>query len=173
MTRATRPRPAAALWAALLAASLLPLGCNAAAPVAGQPAPAGSAPVAAAAPAAAALPAELQGQWEPYSRAFETSGPLTLHAQSITWKPCGNAARAIGLLQDDPAQKGQLLTLTGEPACQLGSKPISHLRLEVESTCRISVSAFQNPSQLAKNERLAWGLYTRPSCNADKPAQPH
>lgn len=172
MTR-NRRIPTAALWAPLLTASLLALGCHAAPTAAEQQlAQPSNAPLATSAHATASLPAELQGQWEPFSRALQTSGPLNVHAQGITWKPCGSAAHAIQL-ENDPAQQGQLLALVGEPTCLLDSKPISHLRLQAQGACKLSLSVFQNDSQLSRNERLAWGQYTKTSCTTDAPAQPH
>lgn len=117
------------------------------------------------APAAAeSLPAALQGEWEPVSRALESAGNLTLQAQSLIWLPCGAAAHAMQVQADDA---GHLLKLVGQPACQLDGTPVSHLRVQrsAKQACDLEVAVFASDKQLAKGERLAWGVYTQASCS--------
>ena len=59
-----------------------------------------------------------------------------------------------------------LLTLPGTTACRLDGTPITHLRAQTraDNACELELSIYQNAAQLAKQERLAWGVYTRQGC---------
>ena len=110
-----------------------------------------------------ALPPALQGSWQPVSKALEGPGPLKLTAQTLTWAPCGAVARAVNGTTTGTAV---LLTLPGTTACRLDGTPITHLRAQTraDNACELELSIYQNAAQLAKQERLAWGVYTRQGC---------
>ena len=157
-------RHRAALVATSLAALLLSVGCGARAVT-----PQASAPVAAA-PAsspstAAGVPAALQGHWLPVSKALEGPGPLTLSAQGLRWAPCGQAPRTA---TSQAAGDALVLTPAGQPACQLDSDRFTHLRIQPRAgnACEMEVSLYEGAAQLAKQERLAWGVYQREGCKA-------
>ena len=97
------------------------------------------------------------------SRALESAGNLTLQTQSLIWSPCGAAGHAMQVQADGT---GHLLKLVGQPACQLDGTPVSHLRVQrsAKQACDLEVAVFANDRQLAKGERLAWGVYTQASC---------
>ena len=153
------------LWPAVmgLLAAALAQGTWAAADADASPPQA--APVQTAPAAAESLPAALQGEWEPVSRALESAGNLTLQAQSLIWLPCGAAAHAMQV-QEQADGTGHLLKLVGQPACQLDGTPVSHLRVQrsAKQACDLEVAVFASDKQLAKGERLAWGVYTQASC---------
>ena len=157
-------RHRAALAATSLAALLLSVGCGARAVT-----PQASAPVAAA-PAsspstAAGVPAALQGHWLPVSKALEGPGPLTLSAQGLRWAPCGQAPRTA---TSQAAGDALVLAPAGQPACQLDSDRFTHLRIQPRAgnACEMEVSLYESAAQLAKQERLAWGVYQREGCKA-------
>ena len=51
-------------------------------------------------------------------------------------------------------------------AFQLDDTPVSHLRVQrsAKQACDLEVAVFASDKQLAKGERLAWGVYTQASC---------
>lgn len=158
------------LWPAVmgLLAAALAQGTWAAADADASPpqaAPVQTAPVQTAPAAAESLPAALQGEWEPVSRALESAGNLTLQTQSLIWLPCGATAHAMQV-QEQADGTGHLLKLVGQPACQLDGTPVSHLRVQrsAKQACDLEVAVFASDKQLAKGERLAWGVYTQTSC---------
>lgn len=151
--------------APLLLAALMAAGCAAQAVTATPPA----SPTTVQAPptvAAPVLPAALQGSWQPISKALEGPGPLTLTAQTLTWAPCGPVARAF---KAETTGNAVLLTPEGPAACRLDGTPFTHLRAEPHASrrCDMELSLYQNAAQLAKQERLAWGVYTRQGCSAN------
>lgn len=109
------------------------------------------------------LPQALEGRWTPQSKALQGPGELTLTARTLTWAPCGEAPRAAAA---ETTGDTVLLTLSGTPSCVLDSQPVSHLRLlpRADQACEMEVSVFENAVQLERNERLAWGVYTRADC---------
>ena len=81
----------------------------------------------------------------------------------LGWAPCGEPRHTtVAETKSDTV----LLTLSGTPSCVLGSQPVSHLRLlpRTDQACEMEVSVFENAVQLERNERLAWGVYTRADC---------
>ncbi|QTD45485.1 hypothetical protein [Ottowia testudinis] len=142
------PHTAAAGLALLLAA-----GCGA------QPATAPGATPTAVMP----LPPALQGRWEPVSKALSGAGPLTLTAQTLTWSPCGPAARAATA---QSGADGWLLTLPGQAACRLEGEPVTQLRAtpNPRNACELELSVFSGAAQTPPAERLAWAVYTRMGC---------
>lgn len=150
----------------LVATALLATGaCSAHDAAPPQPPPAAPAllaqSAAASAPSAAALPPALQGQWQPVSKALEGPGPLTLNARSLLWAPCGAAPQPM---QGETASAGTVLTLGA--ACQLDGNAITHLRLAPRAgqPCELELSLYESPAQLARQQRLAWGVYQRQGC---------
>ncbi|MFD1711847.1 hypothetical protein FVQ98_17735 [Ottowia sp. GY511] len=152
----------AALAGAWLVA-LLTLGCGARAVTAQAP---GTAPTAVQAPPTVAtevLPASVQGRWTPVSKALEAPGPLTLTAQSLTWKPCGAVARSV---QGQTSGNAVQITLPGQAGCRLGDDVFTLLRIAPRAgkACEMELSLYANAAQLAKQQRLAWGVYERQGC---------
>ena len=176
MTRRLRSRPTVA---ALLLAALLPLGCGArdataTAPLATRVAPADATiatPRGAPPTASALIPAAVQGRWTPVSKALDGAGPLTLTAQTLAWSPCGPVARAV---QAETSGSAVLLTLPGQTACRLDADPLTHLRLQPRAgnACEMELSVYESAAQLARQQRLAWGVYTRDGCRAAAPQKP-
>lgn len=174
MTRRPDPRrhPRPAL-ATLLLAALLPLGCGArdataTAPVATRVAPADTTiatPRGAPPTASALIPAAVQGRWSPVSKALEGAGALNLTAQTLTWAPCGATARAA---QAELSGTAVLLSLPGQTACRLDADTVTHLRLQPRAgnACEMEVSVYESAAQLARQQRLAWGVYERQGCTA-------
>lgn len=144
--------------------ALLSLGCGARAVTADVPAPpalVNSPPTV----ATVVLPPALQGRWEPLSKALEGAGALTLTAQSLTWAPCGKVARAV---HSEASGTAVQLTLPGQAGCRLDEDTFTHLRVQphARNACEMELSLYQNAAQLAKQERLAWGVYARQDCQA-------
>lgn len=178
MTRRLRSRPTVA---ALLLAALLPLGCGArdapgtASLLAARDAPSADAtittPRGAPPTASALIPAAVQGRWTPVSKALAGAGPLTLTAQTLAWSPCGPVARAV---QAETSGSAMLLTLPGQTACRLDADPLTHLRLQPRAgnACEMELSVYESAAQLARQQRLAWGVYTRDGCRAAAPQKP-
>ena len=159
--------------APLCLAALMATGCAAqaltTAPPTTPPATAPTAPNPVQAPPAAAtpvLPAALLGSWQPISKALEGPGPLTLTAQTLSWAPCGRVARAF---KAEATGNAVLLTPEGPGACRLDGTPVTHLRAQPHASrrCDMELSVYESAAQLAKQERLAWGVYTRQGCSAN------
>lgn len=170
--------------AAPLLAALMALGCGAGdaaatprpgdspidAPLPDRAAPT-SAPIGDAldAPATATplIPSAVQGRWTPDSKALQAAGALTLSARTLTWPPCGATPRAA-----TAEQRGTtvLLALPGQTACRLNGEPVTHLRLQpaAANACELELSVYESAAQLARHERLAWGVYTRAGCAAGR-----
>ena len=122
----------------------------------------GSAPSGAAA-AALQVPPALQGRWEPVSKALSGAGPLTLTAQTLTWSPCGPAARAASA---QSGEGGWLLTLPGQAACRLDGDAVTQLRAKPNprNACEMELSVFSGAAGAPPGDRLAWAVYTRQGC---------
>ncbi|MDO5625379.1 MAG: hypothetical protein Q4G71_11905 [Pseudomonadota bacterium] len=152
---------------ALLLACWLALGCDAA------PKPAAAAHTPTATPAAlrasAGLPPALQGEWAPVSAALQGLGALTLGAHQLRWSICGGGDWPFQLPDGDTASapRGQVLVaLADSAACRLDADAVTHLRLGPvpEQPCQMQVSLYTSAALLARNERLAWGIYERQGC---------
>ena len=158
MSRTARRAPLAGVW--LIA--LLTVGCGARAVTAEAPASA-AAVQAAPSVATSVLPVALQGRWTPVSKALAGPGPLTLTAQSLTWAPCGAVARSV---QGQTTGNAVLLTLPGQTSCHLDKDAFTHLRVTPRAgqACEMELSLYASAAQLAKQERLAWGVYERQGC---------
>ena len=113
----------------------------------------------------------MQGRWTPVSKALDGAGPLTLTAQTLAWSPCGPVARAV---QAETSGSAVLLTLPGQTACRLDADPLTHLRLQPRAgnACEMELSVYESAAQLARQQRLAWGVYTRDGCRAAAPQKP-
>ena len=140
-----------------LLVALLVLGCGA------RDVTATERPASAPAAATPRIPATVQGRWTPDSKALQAAGALTLNAQTLTWSPCGAAARAATAEQNGTTV---LLSLPGQAACRLDGEPITHLRLQpaAGNACEMELSAYESAAHLARQERLAWGVYSRAGC---------
>ncbi len=146
----------------LVLASLLAAGSCGADTTAAKP-PTSSPPAQSASGTAisAALPPALQGQWQPISKALESSGPLILSSHNLQWAPCGSAPQVMQV-----KTTGAHLLVTLPASCRLDDSPVTHLRVQAraDNACELELSLYESASQLAQQQRLAWGVYQRQGC---------
>ena len=77
-------------------------------------------------------------------------------------------------VQAETSGSAVLLTLPGQTACRLDADPLTHLRLQPRAgnACEMELSVYESAAQLARQQRLAWGVYTRDGCRAAAPQKP-